>query len=155
MATDIQLKDILQVAIQHDWEDYGYQRGDFVDFIREFVEAYDDVATIMDVYYDVIYKDIKWFNTIFKCNFGKLDMFSLRRIDRSHIKKVIEDLVCTDRELLVGYDNVHRCSDITFIMDHTFKPSGELVGWFYGEADDDFIGQLIADYKKKLFKEDK
>lgn len=149
-----ELKDILQVAIQHDWEDYGYQRGDFVDFIREFVEAYDDVATIMDVYYDVIYKDIKWFNTIFKCNFGKLDMLSFRRIDRSHIKKVIEDLVCMDRELLVGYDNEHRCSDITFIMDHTFKPSGELVGWFYGEADDDYIGQLIADYKKKLFKEE-
>lgn len=149
-----ELKDILRVAVQHGWEDYGYQRGDFVDFIREFVEAYDDVATIMDVYYDVIYKDIEWFNTIFKCNFGKLDTLSLRCIDRYHIKKVIEDLVCTDRELLVGYDNEHRCSDITFIMDHTFKPSGELVGWFYGEADDEYIGQLIADYKKKLFKEE-
>jgi hypothetical protein len=39
-------------------------------------------------------------------------------------------------------------------MDYTIKPSGELIGWFYGKADDDYIGQLIADYQKKLFKED-
>ena len=150
-----ELKDILHVAIQHDWEDYGYQRGDFIDFIREFVKSFDDITNIMGVYDDIIYKDIKWYNTICKCNFGKLDMFSLRHVDRAHIQKAIEDLVCTDKELLVGYDNEHRCSDITFIMDHTFKPSGELVAWFYGDADDDFVGALIANYKKKLFEEDK
>lgn len=150
-----ELKDILQVAIQHDWNEWGYKHEDLIVFLREFVKRFDDITNIMGVYDDVIYKDLKYYNDIFKCNFGKLDMFSLRRIDRPHIQKAIEDLVCTDKELLFGYDNEHRYSDITFIMDHTFKPSGELIAWFYGEADDDFIGSLIADYKKKLFKEDK
>ncbi len=148
------LKDILNVAIQHDWEEWGYKHEDLIIFLREFVKGYDDITNIMGVYDDVIYKDLKYYNDIFKCNFGKLDMFTLRHIDRPHIQKAIEDLVCTDKELLVGYDNEHRCSDITFIMDHTFKPSGELVGWFYGEADDDYIGALITNYKKKLFKEE-
>lgn len=149
-----ELKDILQVAIQHDWNEWGYKHKDLIVFLREFVKRFDDITNIMGVYDDVIYKDIKYYNDIFKCNFGKLDMLSLRCIDRPHIQKAIEDLVCTDKELLVGYDNEHRCSDITFIMDHTFKPSGELVAWFYGDADDDFIGSLITNYKKRLFKEE-
>ena len=148
-----ELKDLLRVAIQKDWEDWGYKRTDFITFLREFVKGYDDTTNIMGVYDDVIYKDIKWYTTICKCDFSKLDMLSLRHIDRPHIQKAIEDLVCTDMELLVGYDNCNRCSDITFIMDHTFKQSGELIGWFYGEQDADYIGQLIADYKKKLFEE--
>lgn len=148
-----ELKDILRVAIQNDWEDHGYKNGSFTFFIREFVKAYDDITNIIGVYDDIIYKDVKWYNEICKCNFGKLDMLSLRHIDRAHIQKAIEDLVCTDRELLVGYDNCNRCSDITFIMDHTFKQSGELIGWFYGEQDEKYIGELIADYKKKLFGE--
>lgn len=149
-----ELKDILRIAIQNDWEDYGYQRGDFVTFVREFIKGYDDITNILGVYDDIIYKDVKWYNEICKCNFGKLDMLSLRHIDRRHIQDAIKELVCADMELLVGYDNCNRCSDITFIMDNTFKPSGELIGWFYGEQDADYTGQLIADYKKKLFEEE-
>lgn len=149
-----ELKDILRVAIQHDWEEWGYKHEDLITFLREFVKRCDDITNIMGVYDDIIYKDIKWYNTIMQCNFGKLDMLSLKHIDRPHIQKVIEDLVCTEKELLVGYDSCNRCSDITFIMDHTFKSSGELIAWFYGEADDDYIGALIKNYKNRLFKEE-
>lgn len=148
------LKDIIHVAIQHDWEDWGYKHEDLILFLRAFVNKYDNITNIMGVYDDVIYEDLKYYNDIFKCNFSKLDMFTLRHIDRPHIQKVIEDLVCTDMELLVGYDNEMKCSDITFVMDHTFKQSGELIAWFYGEADDDYVKSLIDNYKKKLFKEE-
>jgi hypothetical protein len=149
-----ELKDILCVAIQHTWGEWGNKHEDLALFLRAFVNRYDNITNIMGVYNDVIFKDLKFYNDIFKCNFGKLDMFTLRHIDRPHIQKAIEDLVCTDMELLVGYDNEMKCSDITFVMDYTFKPSGDLIAWFYGEADDDYIGALIDNYKKKLFKEE-
>lgn len=149
-----ELKDILRVAMQNDYESWGWEMCDIGEFVREFIKRYDDIANIIGVYYDVIFKDVKHYTDVFKCNFGKLDMYSLRNVGVGTIKNAVAQVIGTDTEFLVGYDDEMRCSDITFILDYSIKPSGELIGWFYGEADDDYIGQLIADYKKKLFKED-
>ena len=149
-----ELKDILRVAIQNDWNEWGYKIDDFGEFIREFIKRYDDTSKIFDVYYEVIYKDLKHYTDCFQCNFGQLDMYSLKYINQNIIQKAIASLVGMDRELLGGYDNVNRCSDITFVMDHTLKPSGELIGWFYGEQDEEYISKLFEDYKKKLFGEE-
>lgn len=149
-----ELRDILRVAIQNDYESWGWEMRDIGAFVREFIKRYDDIMNVMGVYFDVIFKDVKHYTDIFKCNFGKLNMYSLRSVGKGTIKNAVAQIIGTDTEFLVGYDDEMKCSDITFVMDYTIKPSGELIGWFYGEADDDYIGQLIADYIKKLFKED-
>lgn len=148
-----EFKDVIRVAVQHDWNDWGYKMSDFGAFIREFVKHYDDISNIFGIY-DIIYEDVKHYTDIFQCNFGQLNMYSMRRVSRQAIIDAIKALIGTDMELLVGYDNVHRCSDITFVMDHTLKDSGELIGWFYGEQDKEYIDKLFADYKKKLFEEE-
>lgn len=149
-----ELKDIIRVAVQHDWDNWGWQSSDFGEFIREFIKRYDDIANIFGVY-DIIYESIDDYTERFKCDFSKLDMHSLRCLDRVTIKSAIEELIGTEVELLLGFDYENRCSDITFVMDNTLKPSGELIGWFYGEADDEYIKDLITDYTKKLFGEEK
>lgn len=80
-----ELKDILRVVIQNDWEASGVESGDFAKFIRDFVKGHNDITNIMGVYDNIIYKDIKWYTHICQCNFGKLDMLSLRNIDSRSI----------------------------------------------------------------------
>lgn len=105
-------------------------------------------------YYKVIQEDYKDATDRCKCDFRKLDM-STMRINPKTIRDAIDELICTDRELLYGVTEDDKSSDIAFLMDYTLKPSGELIGWFYGEPDDEYIDGLIADYKKKLFGEEK
>jgi hypothetical protein len=147
------LKDLVKVALREGWGRYGYKMSGFDAYIKCFIEEHENIEDIVHCY-EWINTDIKGYTEEYKCNFGQLDMNSMKNVSSETVKHIIDELICTDMELLVGYDNELRCSDITFVMDYTIKPSGELIGWFYGEADDDYIGQLIADYKKKLFKED-
>lgn len=151
-----ELKDIVRIAIQNDWDKWGYQASDFGAFIREFIKRYDNVASLLGVY-EVIYKNLEEYTEMCKCNFmGALDMSTLKNVNRDVIKRTIGDLVCTDRELLYGITKDNETSDIVFVMDHTLKPSGELIGWFYGQddIDEEYIDGLIEDYKKKIFGEE-
>ena len=146
-----ELKDIIRVAIQNDWEEWGWNMGGFGEFIREFIKCYDDTSNIFCVY-DIIYRNIKDYTDRFKCNFGKLDMYSMKSLDRPTITRIIKGLICTEKEFLYGKTDDGKDSDITFLMDYTLKPTGELIGWFYGEPNEEYIADLINDYKMKLFK---
>lgn len=145
-----ELKDILRVGIYEGWDKHGYEMGSFKAYIQHFVSEIKDKSDVMG-YYDVILEDIPHYTECFKCDFSKLNMQSMRCINTDTIKKAIGELICTDRELLYGVDAEERSSDITFMMDYTFKMSGELIGWWYGEADEAYIKQVIEDYKKSLF----
>ena len=147
------LKDIIRVALKEDWEDHGWKMESLSVFFRHFVEQKEDISDVI-CWYNIILKNIKHYTECYQCDFGKLDMTTMCNINPTTISNIVKELICTDIELLVGYDNAHKCSDITFVMDHTIKDSGELIGWFYGEQDEEYIAELIASYKNKLFGEE-
>ena len=148
------LKDVIQVAIQNDWMEWGYAMPSLRAFIKEFIQRYANISKVVDIYNNVIYEDMKEYIERFKCNYGNLDMHSFKNINRETIKRAVAELIGTDREELMGFDAQNRCSDITFIMDHSIKFGGDLIGWHYGEAGEEYINELIEDYKKKLFGEE-
>lgn len=149
-----ELKDIIRVALQEDWNDWGWKCGSLSEFINQFVEGKEDISDIV-CWYNVILKDVKHYTDCYHCNFGNLNMYSMRNINPRVVRNIIRSLIGTDKELLVGYDNDHKCSDITFVMDYTVKPSGDLIGWFYGDQDAKYINELVENYKNKLFGEEK
>lgn len=148
-----ELKDIIRVALQEDWDDWGWKCGSLSDFINHFVKGKEDISDVV-CWYNVILKDVKHYTDCYHCNFGNLNMYSMRNINPRVVRNIIRSLIGTDKELLVGYDNDHKCSDITFVMDYTIKPSGDLIGWFYGDQDPQYINELVEDYKKKLLGEE-
>ena len=151
-----ELKDIVRVAVQNDWDKWGYQVSDFGIFIREFVKRHDNLTSILGVY-DAIYKNLDEYTEMCKCNFNTaLNIGSLKDVNREVVKRTIGDLIGTNRELLYGITEDNKTSDIVFVMDYTLKPSGELIGWFYGQddIDEEYIDGLIEDYKNKIFGEE-
>lgn len=147
-----ELKDIIRIAIQNVWDNFGYKMDSFAEFIQYFIRKEWNIEKVM-WYYNLIQKDIKEYTRVCKCNFNKLDMSTMCNINSELIKKTIDELICTDRELLFGITPNNESSDIVFVMDHTLKTAGELIGWFYGQddIDEEYIDGLIDDYKKKLF----
>lgn len=144
-----ELKDILRIAIQHE---YGWKMSDFGGFIRDFIANTKDINDVMS-YYKIVQDDYKDATDRCKCDFKTLDM-STMRINPKTVRDAIDSLIGTDRELLYGVTEDDKSSDIVFVMDYTLKISGELIGWFYGEPSDEYINELIVDYKKKLFGEE-
>lgn len=148
-----ELKDIIRVAIQSDWDKHGWKTGDFAIFVRRFIDNINDIGDVMR-YYEVIQKDYKDVTERCKCDFTKFDMSTMRNINSKTIQNIIGELIGTNKELIYGIDKDNKSYDIIFVMDYTLKDSGELLGWFYGEPDDEYIEDLIDDYKKKLFGEE-
>ena len=148
------LKDLVKVAVREGWGHYGYKMRDFGSYIRCFIDEHENIEDIMHCYKYI--KDINAFSKEYGCDFGKLDMNSIRNVSSEVIKHIIDELICTDKELLYGITPDNKSSDIVFVMDYTLKESGELIGWFYGQDDIDeaYIGKLIKDYKNKLFGEE-
>lgn len=145
-----ELRDVIRVGVYNDWDEYGYKMGSFKAYIQHFIEETKDISAVMH-YYDMILKDTSRYMECFECDFSKLDMNSMRCINPEVIKKAIGDMIGKNSELLYGVDGENRSSDITFLMDYTFKMSGELIGWWYGEADEVYINQVIEDYRNNLF----
>ena len=147
-------KDLVMVAVREGWE-HSTDIHDFASYVRDFIKKHNNLGDILGCY-KYINQNIQGYNEQYKCNFGKLDMDNMCNVDSAMIKHTISDLICTDRELLYGITEDNKTSDIVFVMDHTLKPSGELIGWFYGQddIDEEYISDLIEDYKKKLFGEE-
>lgn len=148
-----ELKDIIRVALQKAWDEYGWKVGNLSEFLEQFIGTDFAMSDAMN-WYQIILEDIKHYTDCYHCNFGKLNMYSMRNINARVVRDIVKELIGTDRELLVGYDNEHKCSDITFVMDYTIKQSGDLIGWFYGDQDPKYINELVEDYKKKLLGEE-
>jgi hypothetical protein len=149
------LKDLVKVAVREGWEYYGYKMRDFGSYIRCFVDEHEHLGDILYCY-KYISKNIKGYTEQYKCDFSKLDMDNMRNVDSDMVGRIIYDLIGTDIEFLYGVDSANKSSDIVFVMDYTLKLSGELVGWFYGQddIDEDYVNELIENYKNKLFGEE-
>lgn len=151
-----ELKDILRIAIQNDWDEWGWRLPDFGTFIREFISKMNSLSDVM-CYYEVIQKDYKDAADRCKCDFSKLDMSTMRIINHQVVRNAIGNLIGTDKEILYGMTEDNKSSDIVFVIDYTLKlMGGELIGWFYGQDDIDeaYINELIEKYKKNLFGEE-
>lgn len=149
------LKDLVKVAVREGWEHGGYKMRDFGAYIRYFIKEHTNLGDILRCY-KYISKDIEDYAEQYQCDFSRLGMDNMCDISSDIIKNIISELICTDRELLFGITEDDKSSDIVFVMDYTLKPSGELIGWFYGQdnIDEEYIDCLIEDYKKKLFGEE-
>lgn len=149
------LKDIVKVAVREGWECYGYKMRDFGSYIRCFIDEHENIEDIMHCY-KYINKDIKKYTEEYGCDFSKLDMNSMRNISSEAVKHIIDELICTERELLFDTTKDGKTMDIVFVMDFSLKNTGELIGWFCGQddIDEEYIDGLIEDYKKKLFGEE-
>jgi hypothetical protein len=148
------LKDLVKVAVREEFWHCGSVK-DFGEYIRWFVRKHKSIGDILHCY-EYICKDIKDYTETYKCNFSKLNMDNMINVNSDTIKRIIDELIGADRELLYGITDDNKSSDIVFVMDYTLKESGELIGWFYGQdnIDEEYINGLIEDYKNKLFAEE-
>ena len=148
------LKDLVKVAIREEWWRHDDTNG-FASYIQHFIGKHSNIGDILNCY-KYISKNIVDYIEEYKCDFKRLDVADMHKVDSAMIKEIISELICTDRELLFGITENDENSDIVFVMDYTLKQSGELIGWFYGQdnIDEEYINGLIEDYKKKLFGEE-
>lgn len=80
------------------------------------------------------------------CDFSKLDIskdFPLTPKDRM---KLAEDTICTNYE--ISYDS---SADRSYIVDFTFMPYGDLVGFTWGSDEND-IQLIIDNYKSQILR---
>lgn len=80
---------------------------------------------------------------VWDCDFSKFDI--IHELDFSNIEKLIEDTLCSEVEL--SYD---AAADRTYIVDFSFRQSGELVGFTWGNNPND-IEAVIHQYKADTF----
>ena len=148
------LKDIVKVAVRDGYWEYAGS-NDFASYIQHFIKSNNNIGDILNCYKHIS-KNLVDYIEEYECDFKRLDVTDMHKVDSAMIKNTIGALICTDRELLFGITEDDKSSDIVFVMDYTLKQSGELIGWFYGQdnIDEEYIDGLIEDYKNKLFGEE-
>lgn len=140
-----ELKDVVRHFIMCRYENYGGLN--WFDYAQQAVVEMCDISSVIGVYKNAkaIAKQIN-----FKCNWHNFDVESLKDATEEGIKKIILDLVGSDIE--ISYD---LRTDKSFIVDYTFKESGDFIDWSWGkieEGDDDFC-TLLESYKTQIFEE--
>lgn len=138
-----ELKDIVRHFIMCHYENYGGLN--WFDYAKQAVVELSDIKSVIDLYEHAckIEKDIE-----FKCNWHNFKFESLKDATEEGIKKIILDLVGSDLE--ISYD---PHTDKSFIIDYTFKESGDFIDWCWGEANEDEQKVLLDSYKACIFEE--
>lgn len=136
-----ELKDVVRWFIMWHYENYGGLN--WFDYASKAVEELTDIQLVIELYEEAseIEKDID-----FKCNWHNFKVESLKDATKEGIKKIILDLVGSNIE--ISYD---PSTDKSFIIDYTFKESGDFIDWCWGEIDEDSLEELISDYKATIF----
>lgn len=136
-----ELKDVVRWFIMEHYENYG---DGWFDYAKKAVEELTDIQLVIELYEEArqIEKIID-----FKCNWHNFKVESLKDATKEGIKKIILDLVGSDIE--VSYDS-H--TDKSFIIDYTFKESGDFINWSWGNINEDELKILLSDYKATIFK---
>jgi hypothetical protein len=138
-----ELKDIVRHFIMCRYENYGGLN--WFDYAKQAVVELSDIQSVIGLYEHAkkIEKDIE-----FKCNWHNFKMESLKDATEEGIKKIILDLVGSDIE--ISYD---PSTDKSFIIDYTFKESGDFIDWSWGKLDehDDGFNVLLESYKVCIF----
>jgi hypothetical protein len=125
------------------YENYGGLN--WFDYAKQAVVELSDIQSVIGLYEHAkkIEKDIE-----FKCNWHDFKLESLKDATEEGIKKIILDLVGSDIE--ISYD---PHTDKSFIIDYTFKESGDFIDWSWGKLDehDDGFDVLLESYKVCIF----
>lgn len=138
-----ELKDIVRWFIMYRYENYGGLN--WFDYAQQAVVELSDITSVIGVYEHVkeIEKDIE-----FECNWHNFKVESLKDATEEGIKKIILDLVGSDLE--ISYD---PHTDKSFIIDYTFKESGDFVDWSWGSVNENEQRILLESYKACIFEE--
>lgn len=138
-----ELKDIVRWFIMYRYENYGGLN--WFDYAKQAVVELSDIQSVIGVYEHArkIEKDIE-----FKCNWHHFKVESLKDATEEGIKKIILDLVGSDLE--ISYD---PSTDKSFIIDYTFKESGDFIDWSWGDVNEDEQKILLDGYKACVFEE--
>ena len=140
-----ELKDVVRHFIMCRYENWGGLN--WFDYAKQAVVEMSDINSVIGVYEHakMIAKQID-----FKCNWHNFELKSLKDATEDGIRKIIIDLVGSDIE--ISYD---PRTDKSFIVDFTFKESGDFIDWSWGkiEGGDDEFRVLLDSYKTQIFEE--
>lgn len=139
-----ELKDIVRYFIQLRYENWGGLN--WFGYARQAVVEMSDIQSVIGVYEEAR-KHEKAID--FKCNWHNLKVETLKDATEEGVKKIILDLVGSDLE--ISYD---EGTDKSFIIDYTFKESGDFIGWSWGDLDENTINEIVDSYKERIFEED-
>ena len=138
-----ELKDIVRHFIMCRYENYGGLN--WFDYAKQAVVEMSDISSVIGVYKHakMVSKQID-----FKCNWHNFEIESLKDATEEGIKKIILDLVGSDIE--ISYD---PHTDKSFIIDYTFKDSGDFIDWSWGKIDEhnEEFRVLLDSYKTQIF----
>lgn len=136
-----ELKDVVRWFIMWRYENYGGLS--WFDYAKQAVVELVDIQSVIGIYEHAkkVEKDIE-----FKCNWHNFKVESLKDATEDGIKKIILDWVGSNIE--VSYD---PHTDKSFIIDYTFKDSGDFIDWCWGDINDEEQRILIDSYKECIF----
>ena len=136
-----ELKDVVRHFIMCRYENWGGLN--WFDYAKQAVVEMSDIQSVIGVYEHArqIAKNID-----FKCNWHNFKTESLKDATEEGIKKIILDLVGS--ELEISYDS---STDKSFLIDYTFRESGDFIDWTWGQMDESVQCELIANYKAQIF----
>lgn len=138
-----ELKDIVRYYIMSNYNNKGGHN--WFGYAKQAVKELSNIANVLDIYDEVC----KYEKIIeFECNWHNFKMDSLRNATEDGIKKIILDWVGADVE--ISYD---PSTDKSFIIDYTFKDSGDFVDWSWGNVNEDEQKTLLEAYKAQIFEE--
>ena len=138
-----ELKDVVRHFIMCRYENWGGLN--WFDYAKQAVVEMSDIQSVIGVYEHArkIEKDIE-----FECNWHNFKVESLKDATEDGIKKIILDLVGSDIE--ISYD---PSTDKSFIIDYTFKESGDFIDWSWGHINEEEQNVLLEGYKTQIFED--
>ena len=136
-----ELKDVVRYFIMCRYENWGGLN--WFDYANQAVVEMCDIKSVIGVYEQArkIEKNID-----FECNWHNFKLESLKDATEEGIKKIILDWVGSNIE--ISYD---EHTDKSFIIDYTFKESGDFIDWAWGKINENEKQTLLEGYKAQIF----
>ena len=141
-----EFKDVVRYYIMEQYENYGglnwfeYARmaeSDLcnMDILRGVYQRISDIGVSL-------YKEMG-------CDFSRFDPFSFCDATKEGIRNIVYNWVGSDIEM--SYDPQ---TDKTFLIDYTFKESGDFIGWCWGPMTEEDIEYKVECYRTLIFEEE-
>lgn len=139
-----ELKDVVRYFIMCRYEQWGGLN--WFGYAKQAIVEMSDIQSVIGVYERArgIAKELD-----FKCNWHNFKFESLKDATEDGVKKIILDLVGSNLE--ISYDSQ---TDKSFIIDYTFRESGDFIDWSWGNLDQTHINELVGYYKEQIFEEE-
>lgn len=136
-----ELKDVVRYFIMCRYENWGGLN--WFDYANQALVEMCDIKSVIGVYEQArkIEKNID-----FECNWHNFKVETLKDATEEGIKKIILDWVGSNIE--ISYD---EHTDKSFIIDYTFKESGDFIDWAWGKINEDEKQTLLEGYKAQIF----